>query len=188
MENRREVVAVVAAVVLATAILMASRSSPAALAATVAFVCGMAAWITVVDRKDFLIPDGPTLAIGIVGAATRFVGRDQADTSASVELILVVFDALLWGGCILAVREIYFRRRGMDGVGLGDVKLAAACGILNGAAGFAWSLLVASVGALLAVWAANSLSRRAPADRVAFGAFLAPVCCGVWIIQTAGWV
>ncbi len=32
------------------------------------------------------------------------------------------------GGVFLAVRELFFRLRGIDGLGLGDVKLAAAGG------------------------------------------------------------
>lgn len=176
------------ALVLAAVVLAAPPSSLSVLATAAVFLCAMTAWIAAVDRSHFLIPDGPVVAIGIVGAAARLAARNGAGDLASADIVLAAFDAILWGGCFFALREIYFRRRGADGIGLGDVKLAAACAVLNGSAGFAWALLAASAGALLTVGAASRLTAREPVDRVAFGAFLAPACCGIWIAQRMGWV
>jgi hypothetical protein len=54
-------------------------------------------------------------------------------------------DMGLAGGGVWLLREAYFRRHGFDSIGFGDVKLAAAGGILIGADGFASALLLASL-------------------------------------------
>ncbi len=92
---------------------------------------------------------------------------------------LVLPDALAF----MAVREIYFRLRAREGLGLGDVKLLAAAG-----AWVAWeslpSLVVIATVTGLAVALIGRLFGRAInlSDRVPFGAFL---CFALWLAW--GW-
>src|SRR5208337_1998958 len=88
-------------------------------------------------------------------------------------------------GFLYAARAVYRRIRGFDGLGLGDVKLAAA-----GAPWLSWPAL--PVALLLAVSAAMFLitiqalagTRRLEADlAVPLGAFLAPAIWLVWFIR-----
>ena len=136
-------------------------------------------WIVVQDLRSFTIADGAVVALALLALATRLAAGDSA--------LLVALDVLLSGGVLLAFREIYFRRRGIDGLGLGDVKLAAAGGLLVGASAFAWALLAASLLAL-AAFAILHLATRgrgpfAAPKKLAFGAVLAPAIYVAWLVQ-----
>lgn len=92
-------------------------------------------------------------------------------------------DALLCGGAFLLVREAYYRCRGHDGLGFGDVKLAFAGGILVGTEGFAWTVLAASLGGLaVALWQQRHGTTGSEPHRIAYGALLAPTLCLVWLL------
>lgn len=184
--DRSELAAIGAAAALAVPILASASLSSVLLVISGAFLCAAALWIALVDTKWLMIPDGPIVSIGIVGLALRIAAQRDAADLTSTDIAVVALDASLWSGCFLLMREAYFRRRGFDGIGLGDVKLAAACGVLVGSDGFAWALLSACCCALLVIWLSVRVGRRSFADRVAFGAFLAPACCGIWIIQAGG--
>lgn len=100
--------------------------------------------------------------------------------------------ALLGGAAcavaFLLLREGFYRLRGLDGLGMGDVKLAAAGGIWLGWDSFAVAVLAAAAAALAVVGLralrAGGWRRE---DRLAFGAFLAPAIWGAWLLQQGGW-
>ena len=81
------------------------------------------------------------------------------------------------------VREAYARLRRREGLGLGDVKLAAAAGAWTGWQGLTDVVLLAALAALAFVLARAAMRRKAVAgtDRIAFGAFLAPALWIVWV-------
>ena len=143
------------------------------------------AWIAWQDFADFTIPDAAVLALGVLGAAFRLPQGASAGEPFGETLLLMGLDLTLSGGLLLLVREIYFRRRGHDGMGFGDVKLAAAGGVLAGTSGFAWALLAASLlGITLALMRGGKASRLAhlgSADKLPFGAILAPALWVVWL-------
>ncbi|WP_232630722.1 prepilin peptidase [Methylobacterium sp. Leaf118] len=153
--------------------------APAALA--LVLLAGRIAWQ---DLTDFTIPDSATLALALVGVAWRVAAAGEAGEGLPSTFALLGLDALLCGGALWVLREIYYRRRGQDGIGLGDVKLAAAGGILVGTGGFAWCLLGASLVGIVLL-----LGRRALAvpgvetieARLAFGAVLAPALVLGWL-------
>ncbi len=179
----------------ATAVLIL-RAPPAAPAPTimVAIATGvLVAWIAWQDSRTFTIPDSAVLALASIAAAWRWSewrwsGVAQLGDASLSSALAIGLDAALPGAVLLAFREIYFRRKGRDGIGFGDVKLAAAGGVLVGAVGFSWALFAASLGGLLFV-GATRLSPKSHAksfvgsDKLAFGAILAPAIWVVWIVQ-----
>jgi len=104
------------------------------------------------------------------------------------DLTDAVFHSVAAGGALLVLRAFYRWRAGVDGLGLGDVKLAAA-----GAPWLSWPLLpvmlaVAAIAAL-AVVALRALAVRQAINRTAplpFGAFLAPSIWLVFVLDRIG--
>jgi leader peptidase (prepilin peptidase)/N-methyltransferase len=138
--------------------------------------------IAVVDARQFIIPDvlsATAFALALVSAATA--DRDMA--LAGIEL--AVLRAVVLGACFLALRAIYQRIRGRQGIGLGDVKLAAVAG-----AWLEWTTIpiaieIAALAALAAV-VIRQLVRRRPlraAGRLPFGLFLAPAIWLGWLLE-----
>ena len=137
--------------------------------------------LALMDFHHFVLADIlvlPLLAIGIV--VSFALSEEQGMAS--------VIGAVIGGGGAFAVREIYRRVRGRDGLGLGDVKLLAAAGAWVSWQGLPSVLFIASVSALavwLALWAFKSRAEFPlnGAQRVPFGIFLA---LGLWIVWLHG--
>ena len=153
-----------------------------------AFALGLVvAWIAWQDIADFTIPDAAILALGGLGAAYRLADGASWGEPAAETTLRMGLDLALCGGLLWLVREVYFRRRGHDGLGFGDVKLAAAGGVLAGASGFAWALLGASLaGIALALafrgWPFGRGAAPGGPDKLPFGAILAPAVWVVWLV------
>jgi leader peptidase (prepilin peptidase) / N-methyltransferase len=128
-------------------------------------LCGMLAWI---DIRDGIIPDWLNLAIAALGLFRIMM---TGDASAATEAI---GEGVAVGGVFWLLRRLYFAFRGVQGLGLGDVKFLAAAGIWVGVAGIPIVLLIATITALACVGVAQ-LSGRALTARtsLSFGPFLA---------------
>ena len=109
-------------------------------------------------------------------------------------MLAAIADALarciVAGGALLLLRFAYLRLSGIEGLGLGDAKLAAA-----GALSLAWptlpiALLIASIGALLAVAGRGVAARKMPerGAEIPFGAFLAPAIWLAFVLERSGWL
>jgi len=137
--------------------------------------------IAVADARAFIIPDRLTLAAFLLALLdTAMLGLpDRPETIA-----LAVLRGLVLALAFLALREIYQRLRQRQGIGLGDVKLAAVAG-----AWLDWPLMpvaveIAAVTALL-LYAGNQLVLRRPLEAAAklpFGLFFAPAIWFCWFI------
>jgi leader peptidase (prepilin peptidase)/N-methyltransferase len=138
--------------------------------------------ICVIDARQFIIPDAlsaTALLLALVSAATA----DRDTALAGIEL--AVLRAAVLGACFLALRAIYQRIRGRQGIGLGDVKLAAVAG-----AWLDWTTIpivieIAALAALAAI-VIRQLVRRRPvraAGRLPFGLFLAPAIWLGWLLE-----
>jgi leader peptidase (prepilin peptidase)/N-methyltransferase len=178
-----EIVSIATGLMLALLLLFTRSHVDITVAASVVLVLLMTAWIALRDIADFIIPDGPVLCIALVGAALRLA---RPEIAAADEILSIGLDALMCGGALFILREGYFRLRGVDGIGFGDVKLSAAAGILVGVTGFAWVVFVASATGLVVALVASIRSPHHRLDRLPFGAFLAPVCCGFWMLELMG--
>jgi leader peptidase (prepilin peptidase)/N-methyltransferase len=140
--------------------------------------------IAAIDAQHFIIPDELN-AVALLLALLNAVVLDPQIA------LTVVAGVLLRGAvlalCFLALRIGYRRLRGREGVGLGDVKLAAVAG-----AWLDWLILptaieIAAISAL-ALYAVRRYVLRIPFDpksRMPFGLFLAPAIWLGWLWQTA---
>jgi leader peptidase (prepilin peptidase)/N-methyltransferase len=140
--------------------------------------------VAAVDAREFVIPDVlslPSIPAGLVVASLL-------DETRGLKALEHVGAALLGGAMLYGVRALYFRWRGREGLGLGDVKLAMSAGAWTGLAGLGPVLLMASLLAITGVLLAHLLrARRLHGSAVvALGVFLAPSIWLVWCASTAG--
>ncbi|MGA7326281.1 MAG: A24 family peptidase [Rhodomicrobium sp.] len=138
--------------------------------------------IAIVDIDRFEIPDAASGLMFVLGLGWVLLSAEDGGNT--------VLGALLRSGTVAGalytIRATYYSIRGFDGLGLGDVKLAAA-----GAPWLSWSALPMAL--LIAVSAAFILiaaqfvtgSRRIEANAaVPLGAFLAPAIWLAWFAST----
>lgn len=139
--------------------------------------------IALIDARRFIIPDELNAAAALLGLA--------AATLASPDPLEGIGLALLRGGALasafLALRVSYRYLRGRDGLGLGDVKLAAVAGIWLHGLMLPAAIEIAALAALVAVAVARLRSGRAirATHRLPFGLFFAPA---IWLAWFAGQV
>lgn len=132
-----------------------------------------AAALAAFDLRFRLIPDLYTLALGAAGIA----GPLAPGLAASV------VGAAVGGGLLAAARWIVGRRLRREAMGLGDVKLAAALGVLLGPTPLLWTTTIA---AALGAAAGLLMLRRTREPLVPLGALLAPVGVAVlWMGRLA---
>jgi leader peptidase (prepilin peptidase)/N-methyltransferase len=139
--------------------------------------------IVIIDWRSYIIPDGLNaagLALGLLHAAA--LTPEFALWGIAVALMRGAMLALMF----LAIRVIYAKVRGRQGLGLGDIKLAAVAG-----AWLDWIMMPVAIE--LAVMVALCgyviqqyiLSRPISlTNKVPFGAFLAPAIWVSWVLET----
>lgn len=172
------------AVALAIAMLGQLRSGTPIVPVVALCVGATVLWIVWQDLKLFTISDLAVLTFAALAFAYRWDNAHVLGDPAYDTIMSIALDAFVPGAVLLLFREVYYRRKGYDGLGLGDVKLAAAGGILVGLLGFSYALLGASLLALVFVAARRAFGARGAAlDKLAFGAFLAPALWAVWMLE-----
>jgi leader peptidase (prepilin peptidase)/N-methyltransferase len=104
-------------------------------------------------------------------------------------LTLSILGALLGGGVLWAIAEVYVRVRGIEGMGMGDVKMLGMIGAFLGAPLMGLTLVLSSlagalVGVALMAGGRGDLQRRLP-----FGTFLAAaaVFASLWGQPIVDW-
>ena len=149
-----------------------------------ALLAGVALWVAAVDLDRFEIPDIGSLAIFVLGLAWTFESSGMNGNLIGGTLVR----SLLAAGLLFTVRATYLMVRNVEGLGLGDVKLAGAVASWLSWSHFTLALLVAVVAALIVVGlrAVIAGERVQPSTAVPFGAFLAPAAWVAWIAQVAG--
>ena len=139
--------------------------------------------IAVIDMRHFIIPDPLNAAAFVLGLAQAVVmnGQERWTAVADASLRAAVLAALF-----LILRAGYARLRGWDGIGLGDVKLAAVAGVWLDWAVMPIAIEIAALSALGAYAIHHVLRRRAMRAnaRVPFGLFFAPSIWIGWLLQT----
>jgi leader peptidase (prepilin peptidase)/N-methyltransferase len=88
-------------------------------------------------------------------------------------------------GAFFAFRVAYRRLRGFEGIGLGDVKLAAVAGVWLDWADLPIAVDIAAVSALAAALCGRLAGRELGlTGKLPFGAFFAPAIWVCWLLAT----
>ena len=133
--------------------------------------------LAAIDARHHLLPDFLTLPLLLGGLAVNALFDWQSFAAAAI-------GAAAGFLFVVALRAIYDRLRGREGIGLGDAKLLAACGAWVGWDGLPSVVLAASLGGLLfALMRAARLGRLSLGERMPFGPFL---CAGLWLVWLYG--
>jgi leader peptidase (prepilin peptidase)/N-methyltransferase len=137
-------------------------------------------WLAKSDLDRFELPDLANLAVGALGLIWLATQPDRAGG-----LLDAALRAAVAAACLVVVKWWYQRVRSFDGLGWGDVKLAAAGAIWLDWPQLPLALLIAAAGGLLVVAgrAALSSARITASTAIPFGAFLAP---SIWLVWFAG--
>jgi leader peptidase (prepilin peptidase)/N-methyltransferase len=139
--------------------------------------------IAATDLRWFIVPDLlslPAIPAGLLAAPLLDPTRGPSSS-----LLEHAGAAVLGGAALYAVRYAYYSIRKREGLGLGDVKLAAAAGAWTGPEGLGLVLLLACLLAIAAVVLTHLRQLRMPhgTTAVAFGMFLAP---SIWLVWCLG--
>jgi leader peptidase (prepilin peptidase)/N-methyltransferase len=178
------IAAIVAALVGAAA--GAQLGQPDQIAASALLACLMGS-IAFEDIRDLRIPNALNALAALGGFVVVAIEAWRFDASVLSALGWAALSAGICGGVFFVLRELFFRLRGLEGLGFGDVKLAAAGGIWLGWETFPQAVLVAAFGAILWVVTTALLSRSWARDRkIPFAAFLAPAIWIAWVYARVG--
>lgn len=139
--------------------------------------------IAVSDAQRFIVPDIlslPCIPAGLI--ATRVLAEPPVRDA----LVLDHAGAAVLGATALyGLKQLYLILRKREGLGLGDVKLAAVAGSWTGFQGLSNVLLLACILAIAYVVLSNLRNLRAVEGTFAvpFGVFLGP---SIWLVWCAG--
>jgi leader peptidase (prepilin peptidase)/N-methyltransferase len=146
-------------------------------------LAGLMVLIASVDASSYIIPDALTvagLALALLHAASQN-GDAIAVAAAAAALRGAVLAFLFW-----SLRVAYRWLRGRDGLGLGDVKLAAVAG-----AWLSWPAIPVAVDIAafsgIAIYVVRQYALQRPVRataRLPFGAFFAPAIWLGWLFET----
>lgn len=137
--------------------------------------------IALIDARRFIIPD----ELNAAGIALGFAYAGLTGWSVTEGLALAALRGAVLMLAFLAIRIAYRRLRGRDGLGLGDVKLAAMAGVW-----LDWTMMpvaidLAAAAALVAYGVSQRMEGRAMSatGRLPFGLFFAPAIWIGWLLQ-----
>jgi leader peptidase (prepilin peptidase)/N-methyltransferase len=138
--------------------------------------------IAAIDARHFVIPDEPNIAA--LALALIYAAIQDKDIAPAAIPLAVVRGATL-SLAFLGLQITYRKLRKRDGLGLGDVKLAAVAG-----AWLSWQTIpiaveIAALAALGTYVVHRYLSGRAfrPTSRLPFGLFFAPAIWLGWLLE-----
>lgn len=133
--------------------------------------------LALVDWRDGILPDALTLPLLALGLGVTYFSDPThlADSAIGAAAGFLFFVAIRW---------LYRRLRGREGMGLGDAKLLAAAGAWVAWDGLPSVVLVATALGLAAALIMALRGRRMTGDlSLAFGPAL---CAGLWIVWLYG--
>ena len=140
----------------------------------------LVALLVVADLRHQLLPDKLTSMLLASGLLASLV----LPTPSFVEAL---FGAAIGSGTFFALRALYLRYRGFEGLGLGDVKLMAGLGAWLGPTWLPLLVLISATAGLTVVflqsWRNGIMVSRS--SRVAFGAYLCGAALLLWFLRAA---
>jgi leader peptidase (prepilin peptidase) / N-methyltransferase len=160
----------------AGAVLTSIAVAPGWSGAAGALLAGLMLAIAVIDHRRMIIPDELNALAFIVG----LVAAGAASTGAILQALI---RASLMFVLFCAFRAVYRTLRGMEGMGFGDVKLAAVAGVWLDWASLPIAVEIAALAALAAALYARLRGNEFDAKtRLPFGAFFAPAIWICWML------
>ena len=164
------------------AVLASFAVSPGRLGVAGAALATLALAIAVVDRRRLIIPDELNALAFVAGLATAGL-TDAAPREAVLHALL---RASLMSAAFFAFRAGYRGLRGREGMGLGDVKLAAVAGVWLGWTDLPVAVDIAALSALASALLGRLRGNEwSLAAKLPFGAFFAPAIWICWLL--AAW-
>lgn len=135
--------------------------------------------IAAIDARQFVIPNKlvlAALALGLLEVSLARTGPTVAGIGSCA------LRALLVAALFLGFRLVYRMIRGFDGLGLGDVKLAAVAGLWLDWFSVAIAVDIAALAALTVVLAVRARGQQITGKtKVPFGLFFAPAIWLSWL-------
>ncbi len=125
------------------------------------------------DLDHRILPDAVTLPGLAVGLAVAWV-NPFLEGSGARRAALALAGAALGAGVLWGIGAVWEKLRGVEAMGLGDVKMMAMVGAFTGPAGVLLTLFAASVAGAAVGLAMIPLRGRSLKDTLPFGCFLAP--------------
>ena len=140
--------------------------------------------ITYIDWNQFRIPNLLSIPLIPLGLAEGFVREPS-------EFLDRAIAASVAAAFFFAVRHVYKRLRGIEGIGLGDVKLITVAGAWCGLMDLAPIVLVACLAALsmfyIRRWSGDLSEIISWQSKIPFGSFLAPAILAAWLTNLIHW-
>jgi leader peptidase (prepilin peptidase) / N-methyltransferase len=145
-------------------------------------LCALSAALAWIDFRKGIIPDWLNTAIAALGLS-KVLLWNGAPAALDATLQGIAIGIVVW-----LLRWLYFRARGVQGLGFGDVKFLAAAGIWVGVAGIPTLLLIATLAALATI-TVLLLSGKQLTTRTSlpFGPFLAIALIVTAALQQLSW-
>ena len=132
--------------------------------------------LAAIDWREFRLPDFLTLPLILGGLFVSWF----ADTASLLNSVIGAAAGYLF---VVAVRWIYQRIRGREGMGLGDAKLLAAGGAWVAWIGLPSVVLIAAVTALVVTLVRARGTKLRSDEQVPFGTYLS---VGIWLVWLYG--
>jgi leader peptidase (prepilin peptidase)/N-methyltransferase len=133
------------------------------------------------DWDHQLLPDAVTLTGTAAGFAVAWFNPFLAGAGWG-RVWSALAGAALGSGVLWGVGAVYGRLRGVEAMGMGDVKMMAMVGAFTGPAGVLFTIFAASLGGAAIGLALIPLRGGSLADKLPFGCFLAPAAIGALLI------
>lgn len=165
---------------------VAPAAEPYQIAASAFLACTMGA-MAFEDVQRLRVPNAWNALAALGGFVVALVDAWWVGSELLSALGWAALSGIVCGGVFFLLREIFFRLRGVEGLGFGDVKLAATGGVWLGWELFPVAVSVAALGAILWIAVTAAISRSWPRERkIPFAAFLAPAIWIAWVYSRIG--
>jgi leader peptidase (prepilin peptidase)/N-methyltransferase len=140
------------------------------------------AGIAFVDARRFVIPDELVLASLVLGLVHAAVAGSY---EIGVALPIAALRGAVMAAVFLAVRVAYRRFRGREGMGWGDIKLAAVAGVWLDWTTLPLAVEIAALAGISFYVVRQFVLKRSLslAGRLPFGLFLAPAIWLCWLLE-----
>ena len=128
--------------------------------------CALMLALAAIDAEHYLLPDRLTLPGILAGLATQ-------PLVPSVSLLEAVVGTVLGAGLLILLMNYWYWLRGEEGMGMGDVNMAALIGAFLGWKGLLVALVTASLSGAATGIVLMAAARLGLRSRLPFGTFLA---------------